>query len=116
MGVQHSVVPFPYFELQMEAIVQQLLQGDSNTLLPPLSERLKAAQEDAIRGGSKSTGRIKDTHFLGDAQWDYCRDMARMANLYNDDMETFIATNKVRVLFVCFVFGVSAIYVFVLFL
>lgn len=112
VGVQHSVVPFPYFELQMEAIVQQLLlqtndiSDDPSNTLPPLSERLEEAQKDATRGGSKCTGRIRDTHYLGDAQWDYCRDMAHMANLYNDGMETFIATNKVHmlcVLCVCFV-------------
>lgn len=105
IGIPHSVVPFPLFKLQMEAVVKQFLQGDATAagLLPSLAERLAQAHVDATVGGSKQTGRIQDTHFLGDAQWDYCRDLAKMANNYDQDMENFIATSKVRVcMCVCF--------------
>ena len=91
MGLPHSVVPFPLFELQAEAIVKQLQEPT----LPPLSERLQAAQEDASKGGSKLQGRVQETHYLGNAQWDYCREMATLAGKYNQDMENYIATNQV---------------------
>mmetsp|Transcript_14585 Transcript_14585/g.20612 ORF Transcript_14585/g.20612 Transcript_14585/m.20612 type:complete len:515 (-) Transcript_14585:412-1956(-) len=91
VGLPHSVVPFPCFELQMEAIVSQY-KGKCN--LPSKEERMVAAEKDANSGGPKEPGRIQDTHFLGGFQWDYCRKMAKIANIYDDQMENFIATNK----------------------
>ena len=93
LGLPHSVVPFPMFELQAEAVLSTLLTHE----LPPRSVRLKGAEEDAARGGPKETGRVEDTHYLGGAQWDYERELAKMAGLYDEKMETYIATNKVRV-------------------
>lgn len=90
LGLPHSVVPFPLFELQAEAVLNKLLTRD----LPPLNERMEAAQEDATRGGAKATGRIEDTHYLGAAQWDYERDLSKMAGNYNDKMEDYISTNE----------------------
>ena len=92
IGLPHSVVPFPLFELQMEAVLNQI----SHNMLPSLEERMAAAKKDAYVGGSKETGRIEDTHYLGSAQWDYCRELAKLAGLYDDKMEKYIATNKVR--------------------
>ena len=63
--------------------------------LPSHEGRRKSTQEDAASGGSKEGGRIQDTHFLGNAQWDACRLMAKLAGLYDDQMENYIATNKV---------------------
>eukprot|EP00521_Asterionellopsis_glacialis_P011490 CAMPEP_0195303238 /NCGR_PEP_ID=MMETSP0707-20130614/32454_1 /TAXON_ID=33640 /ORGANISM="Asterionellopsis glacialis, Strain CCMP134" /LENGTH=476 /DNA_ID=CAMNT_0040366725 /DNA_START=164 /DNA_END=1590 /DNA_ORIENTATION=- len=91
VGLPHSVLPFPCFELQMEAIVAQY-KGARN--LPSKEERLAAAEKDANSGGPKPPGRIQNTHFLGGFQWDYFRTLAKMANLYDDQMESFIATNK----------------------
>lgn len=92
LGLPHSVVPFPMFELQAEAVLSKLLSHE----LPPRSVRLKEAEEDAVRGGPNETGRVEDTHYLGAAQWDYERDLAKMAGIYDEKMENYIATNKVR--------------------
>lgn len=96
LGLPHSVVPFPLFELQSEAIVAQwTIQNDNHdSRLPALSERLQMAQLDAESGGPKNTPRMQDTHFLGDFQWDYCRQMAKLAGLLDKDMEAYIETNR----------------------
>jgi len=91
LGLPHSVVPFPMFELQAEAVCTKLIDHS----LLPVKERMDAAEADAVRGGPDETGRVEDTHYLGAAQWDYCRSMAKLAGLYNDKMENYIATNQV---------------------
>lgn len=93
IGLPHSVLPFPLFELQVEAFVQQILLGGNE--LPGRTERREKAQVDAVTGGSSKNGRVKDTHHLGSAQWDYCRELAQIAHVYDDDMEQYIATNRV---------------------
>jgi len=98
-GLQHSVVPFPYVELQAEAWAHELFawsssSSKSSSSVPDRAARYQAAAMDATLGGAKQTGRIQDTHYLGGGQWDYCRDMAKMAQLYNSDMEDFIRTNQ----------------------
>ena len=57
VGLQHSVVPFPFFEFQAQAIVSELLKKLNNqpSNLPSLEDRLKQSQEDANSGGPKST-------------------------------------------------------------
>lgn len=100
VGLQHSVVPFPFFELQAEAIVAQILKKtESNDMnsrsLPSLQERLSSAEADAQRGGPNEVGRVQDTHFLGSFQWDECRKYSQYAGNYDEAMERFIATNKV---------------------
>ena len=97
IGLPHSVVPFPMFELQMEAFCSQL----ANWKLDALSERLEAAQTDASSGGACRLRVPEDTHFLGDAQWDYCRQLAQFAGLVSEEdadnnILNYIATNKVR--------------------
>jgi hypothetical protein len=67
-------------ELQAEAV---WAQWQHCTLLPSTGERLQAAMDEA-----HNERRVVDTHYLGDAQWDYCRDMARLAGLYYDDTTT----------------------------
>mmetsp|Transcript_17341 Transcript_17341/g.29410 ORF Transcript_17341/g.29410 Transcript_17341/m.29410 type:complete len:468 (-) Transcript_17341:882-2285(-) len=90
VGLLHSVLPFPLFELQVEAIVAQFRKS----ILPGLKEREECASVDAIKGGSKSSGNLKDTHYLGAAQWDYCRDLARIAGLYDKEMEDYLSVNQ----------------------
>eukprot|EP00580_Thalassiosira_gravida_P001067 CAMPEP_0201603364 /NCGR_PEP_ID=MMETSP0492-20130828/3825_1 /ASSEMBLY_ACC=CAM_ASM_000837 /TAXON_ID=420259 /ORGANISM="Thalassiosira gravida, Strain GMp14c1" /LENGTH=510 /DNA_ID=CAMNT_0048067121 /DNA_START=233 /DNA_END=1765 /DNA_ORIENTATION=+ len=94
IGLPHSVVPFPLFEIQSTAVVSQLISRVGSVGLPSLSERLVAAESDASSGGPVTPGRVQDTHFLGSYQWDYCRNVAKKAGVYNDDMENYIATNK----------------------
>jgi hypothetical protein len=79
-------------ELQAEAT---WVQWNANKFcLPPVEERLEAASVDATSGGAKKNGRIQDTHYLGDAQWEYSRRVAKLAGIYDDSVEAYIATNK----------------------
>ena len=94
VGLPHSVVPFPLMELQMEAVESQWQEWT----LPALANRLEAAEYDATSGGEgkNGNGRVpEDTHYLGAAQWEYCRRMAKYAQLYDEKMEDFILTNQV---------------------
>jgi hypothetical protein len=101
IGLPHSILPFPLFEFQVQAVVHQWTLSKSPASadamqLPSLSKRLKQAERDANSGGSRAEGRVpKDTHYLGDAQWDYCRRLAQYAGDYNLDTDRYISTNKV---------------------
>ena len=107
VGLPHSVVPFPFFEFQSDAVVAQWKKpsgaaGRRRSVvvpLPPLSERMVAADRDAISGGPAAGGpppggRVTDTHYLGSYQWDYCRRLSRIGGTYDDSMENFIETNR----------------------
>ena len=95
LGLQHSVVPFPYFELQAQAMVARLVNETGSIPFPNLEARLAAAKEDRASGGpSDGPGRVEDTHYLGSFQWDYCRKMARIAGSLDGKTERFLATNK----------------------
>lgn len=91
LGLPHSVVPFPLFELQAEACLEQ---WTNMCTLPNLAERMQHA-ENALGGEGKTNGRVSDTHYLGSKQWDYCRRMAKYGGVYNEEVEAFIATNEV---------------------
>lgn len=92
IGLQHSIVPFPFFELQAEAIVSQWIES-SDWKLPNLEERLLSAKQDSNSGGPNGT-RIQDTHFLGSFQWNSCLHYAKCAGILDQDLEDYIATNK----------------------
>jgi hypothetical protein len=109
VGLQHSIVPFPFFELQAEAIVSQLRKGsqspkysnkddvlgsDDSWMLPPLDVRMKAAVNDAMSGGPKEVKRVQDTHYLGNLQWDACLKYSRFAGICDDSLKRYIQTNK----------------------
>ena len=90
VGLPHSILPFPLFEFQAEACLNMWQTGT----FPSVTARLQAAE--AAKGGEgKVNGRIEDTHYLGQAQWDYCTRMAKYAGLYDEDMESYLAVNKV---------------------
>jgi Flavin-binding monooxygenase-like len=93
VGLPHSVVPFPLFEMQSEAVVAQWMK---EYMLPNLDDRKKLATEDANRGGPKpNSDRVQDSHFLGDFQWGYCRQMVGLAQLSdNDSVDEYIRTNQ----------------------
>jgi hypothetical protein len=99
VGLPHSIVPFPLFELQVEAVERSWRSGTSSSILPDLSERMRLAKAAAESGGEgKPEGRVpEDTHYLGPMQWEYCRRMADYAGILDDKMEDYIATNKVRI-------------------
>jgi len=96
IGLQHSVVPFPFFELQAEAVVSQLVKKCSSKSwsLPPLDVRMDSAERDANSGGPKNPGRVQDTHFLGSYQWDECLKYARFAGICDEQLKNYISTNK----------------------
>jgi thioredoxin reductase len=105
IGIPHSIIPFPLFEFQCEAVVQSWFRangksktGNNKQVLPNLQERFKNSLVDATSGGyGKVNGRVpQDTHYLGSAQWEYCRRMAIYAALFDDNIEQYITTNKVR--------------------
>ena len=130
IGLPHSVVPFPLFEIQAQAVVNQWFNksfhdinhgnkichsdtsstngnqvglsetvGSSSKILflPNRVERERCANIDSISGGPEPNGRIpQDTHYLGSHQWDYCRKIAKYANLYTNEYEVYLQTNKVR--------------------
>ena len=95
VGLPHSIVPFPMFELQAEAC----LGVWQSRGLPSLTERLAVAASVATSGGEgKVQGRIEDTHYLGDAQWDYFTRLAQYAQLhdsYIDAFESYLRVTKV---------------------
>jgi len=98
IGLPHSVVPFPLFEIQATAvrIASELQYAAQDGILPSLSERLEAAERDASSGGPDEPGRVQDTHYLGPHQWEYCRKLAKLGRFYDAPLENYIATNKVR--------------------
>lgn len=96
IGLPHSVVPFPLFEIQANAVriaTQQHCIGQDG-ILPHLTERLKDAERDAVSGGPDDSGRLQDTHYLGSYQWDYCRKIATISGVYDRSLENYISTNK----------------------
>lgn len=93
IGLPLQVVPFPFCEIQAEAVVSQWTMQAGSIPLPSFSERIAAAKRDAISGGPKKGGRVLDTHELGSAQWNYCRKLAKIAGMYDNAMESYIATN-----------------------
>lgn len=90
VGLPHSIVPFPLFEFQAEACHGVW----KKKTLPSMSERLREAV-NSVGGEGKQGGRIEDTHYLGDAQWDYCTRMAQYAELYDENTESYLKVNKV---------------------
>jgi hypothetical protein len=107
IGLPHSVVPFPLFEVQAAAVERSWRRpgsgasagADDAPVLPDLARRLDGARRDANSGGGPGgAGRVPDdTHYLGSAQWDYCRHLADMAGLRDESFDAYIATNQVRV-------------------
>lgn len=98
VGLPHSIVPFPLFELQSAAVENSWRHPLD---LPSLEQRIQLAQKDAESGGEgKTNGRVpEDTHYLGSRQWDYCLRMAKYAGILDNELEDYIATSKVSMLF-----------------
>ena len=90
IGIPHSVVPFPLFEFQVEAVwnVWNHQQNIERTL-PPINVRMDEAESDRTKAS-----RPQDTHFLGSQQWDYCKELAKLAGNCTPTIEQYIDTNK----------------------
>ena len=93
IGLPHSVVPFPFCEIQANAVVSQWTGKVGSIPLPNLSDRIAAATQDANSGGPKGQ-RVVDTHELGSAQWNYCTMLAKISGTYDESMASFIDTNR----------------------
>lgn len=93
IGLPHSVVPFPFCEIQANAVVSQWTGKVGSIPLPQLTDRIAAAERDANSGGPKGL-RIVDTHELGSAQWNYCTRLAKISGTYDESMSCFIDTNR----------------------
>jgi thioredoxin reductase len=86
LGIPHSVVPFPFMEVQA-TLVARVLQGRAR--LPDT-----AARRTWLAAYEAGLPRLKDAHHLGNAQWDYCRRLLRMAGVADPDWETAISVNE----------------------
>mmetsp|Transcript_20328 Transcript_20328/g.65485 ORF Transcript_20328/g.65485 Transcript_20328/m.65485 type:complete len:507 (+) Transcript_20328:40-1560(+) len=86
LGLPHSVVPFPL--MQAQALAANAVFAGRATL-PASEERRLDFQKhkDALP-------RPKDAHHLGDAQWDYCKQLVRLA-ADDDDLATTTTTTNV---------------------
>jgi thioredoxin reductase len=97
LGLPHSIVPFPLVELQAHACLHEWTYAGKDLPLT-VEQRMRVANEDATAGGPGGSGRVQDTHYLGNAQWEYC---SRLASRYaphawNADYEAYLRTNEVR--------------------
>ncbi len=73
LGLLHSVVPFPLFELQAKWVVRHLL---GQTALPSRAQRYAWLEEEERR--QRAEGRLsRDWHYMGGGQWAYKRLLAR---------------------------------------
>ena len=91
VGIPHSVVPFPMMEAQAECIAETVLYSEMK--LPPADILSSEALKDHNSGGSKGQ-RVEDTHYLGSAQWDYLRDLAKLGGLMDDEYDTFLKVQE----------------------
>jgi Flavin-binding monooxygenase-like len=108
IGLPHSVIPFPLFEYQVEAVdcswfdraYDDTSRDSTHSLqFPDTSERYRIALLDSVSGGWKESRRVlQDTHYLGSGQWDYCRRLAKYAGIYDAVIEAYISTNHVSVI------------------
>lgn len=83
-------------ELQCEALWHQW-QQHCNLLPNSAIDRLEEATTKI--NADKGQVVVTDTHYLGDAQWDYCLDMARLAGMYDypntaERIEEYIRMNQ----------------------
>jgi hypothetical protein len=101
VGLPHSVVPFPLFELQMEAFTSQLqnwtLMSTTSSTTTDGVATLQANDKHHLCGVvTEKPGHLpEDTHYLGDLQWEYCRRMALAAQQLDDTLQRYLETNKV---------------------
>ena len=67
IGIPHSVVPFPLFDLQSR-LVAAVCAGDA--ALPPPAERRAALERDYAAQRAEGL-RVEDAHWLSSSQWSY---------------------------------------------
>lgn len=91
IGLLHSVVPFPLFELQarwaLKTLRQPLGSDPPPPSLPPRRRRFQWLEEEKMR--QEAAGRVlgRDWFFLGPGQWAYKRLLAREAGCLTSALE-----------------------------
>jgi thioredoxin reductase len=83
MGLPHSVVPFPLFSLQAR-LVAAVYSG--RVILPSASERMALCEADK-KARNQACLRTKDAHYLGSMQWDYNRRLAKLAGVFDEELD-----------------------------
>lgn len=84
VGVNFSVVPFPYFDLQVRWVLS-IWKGDK--LLPSEQKMIKSVEETYQGRLRQGLPPHKAGHQLGSAQWDFYRELAALGG--NDPLEPF---------------------------
>ncbi|KAG8461411.1 hypothetical protein KFE25_010598 [Diacronema lutheri] len=82
IGLPHSVVPFPLMDAQA-ALVARVLAADARATgaLAPAGSRQQHARE-LLSAARRGEGEREPLH-LGDAQWEYVRELARLGGFYD---------------------------------
>jgi hypothetical protein len=96
VGLPHSIVPFPLMELQAQACLNQWSR-EAKDLPATEEERMRDALADASAGGPNRSGKMQDTHYLGNAQWSYCRNLAKRyaQHVWSDEYNAYLDANEV---------------------
>uniref|UniRef100_A0A6U0UMI3 Flavin-containing monooxygenase n=1 Tax=Pinguiococcus pyrenoidosus TaxID=172671 RepID=A0A6U0UMI3_9STRA len=79
LGIPHSVVPFPLFDLQARLGVKYLLEGEGSGLPPPAKMREEIDRIDQERRAAGK--RDKDAHYMGDKQWRYDMELLKLIRM-----------------------------------
>ena len=95
VGLPYSVVPFPLFLLQAKWIAS-IYSG--RKLLPNEIEQRKCIEEHEVRllckyGGDQLKA-IEKFHYLGDAQWEYCRFLAESSGFDHGRQLRYLKTTE----------------------
>ena len=93
VGLPYSVVPFPLFLLQAKWIAS-IYSG--RKVLPNVTEQIASIKdredELLLKYKGDRTKAIEKFHYLGDAQWDYCRLLAKSSGCDNERQLLYLKT------------------------
>ena len=87
IGLPHSVVPFPLFLLQATWIAQVLA---GSIQLPNVEERQKW-----LESHESGLNNWRNYHYMGDAQWTYCKEIAMQTGQFSPSFDAYIETSRV---------------------
>ncbi|CAM9525685.1 unnamed protein product [Chrysoparadoxa australica] len=86
VGLPHSVVPFPLFALQAQ-VIARVYTGQLD--LPGSEER-----HSWLQSQYENIPEVKETHYLGPQQWEYKKDLARLAGCLDDALLKHLALQE----------------------
>jgi len=91
VGIPHSVVPFPLFELQSQWIAK--IYNRSRSL--PSSQEMMNWLEDHYRKLEESGKRLRDAHHMSAKQWSYCREIFEQVDpLKMEELDQILSVNE----------------------